>query len=188
MNSFKAVSHSTFILYIEWLSPFLLLAKSNLNLQNLTFGLFAEKHTKMARTDCGCFGKNNSKLGVCSRKGRLKTRLAAENLSITDVSHAKDASSPRSYGLPRSEELRKEGGRETSSISLRTSSRADRTTSLARLITLTNHQPAPNSFCVSWHWNFEKPSCIHNYDCSFSRPPGLGHCRRGFDNEGFSRA
>ena len=124
MNSFKAVSHSTFILYIEWLSPFLLLAKSNLNLQNLTFGLFAEKHTKMARTDCGCFGKNNCALGVCSRKGRLQTLRGAENLSITDLSHAKDASSPRSYGLPRSEELRKEGGGETSSISLRTSRRA----------------------------------------------------------------
>ena len=175
-------------MYIEWLRLSFSWPKPNLNLQNLTFGLFAEKHTKMARTDCGCFGKNTWTLDVCACDGRLENLLTAESLSITDLSHAKDASSPRSYGLPRSEELRKEGGRETSSISLRTSSRADRTTSLARLITLTNHQPAPNSFCVSWHWNFEKPSCIHNYDCSFSRPPGLGHCRRGFDNEGFSRA
>ena len=66
MNSFKAVSHSTFILYIEWLSPFLLLAKSNLNLQNLTFGPFAQKHTKMARTPLRHYRQKKTKSCVSS--------------------------------------------------------------------------------------------------------------------------
>ena len=132
-----------------------------------------------------CIGRKKRNLAFLLYNHHDWVLIAAESQSEWLSAVPKVASCPRSYGLPRSEELRKEGGGETSSISLRTSSRADRTTSLARLITLTNHQPAPNSFCVSWHWNFEKPSCIHNYDCSFSRPPlfrrwSWGCWQRGF--------
>ena len=69
----------------------------------------------------------------------------------------KVASCPRSYGLPRSEELRKEGGGETSSISLTHRCWQPGLCPSAPPDGGASRNETAAGFCVSWHWHFLKP-------------------------------